>query len=655
MSFSPFDWILLIVLCLFFFGAALWTRRLTRSVSDFLAANRCAGRYLLTLADGAAGFGVVTLVANFEKFYQAGFGAFWWGMLLGPLGSIAALSGWVAYRYRETRAMTMAEFFERRYSRKFRIFAGSLCFISGLLNYGIFPMVTANLLSNLFGFSETFVVFGLDLSTRAAIMIVLLSIAATFTLGGGLITVMVTDFIQSQILFLALLAITLVFVFRFEWPVAAEGLQMAAAGRSMIDPFDQKLVDSFNLFFFCVFGFKIFYNYLGWQGSQGYFAAAKSPHEFRMSRILGEWRGATLYLAVLIVPIGAFVFMLHPMFAEQAAGVKEALGLIKDPQLVKQLTVPTVLAWLLPAGVLGLFTAALIFAAIATDDTQLHSWGSIFVQDILIPIRGRPLSTEAHMLALRLAVVGVAGFAFFWSMVFPLRDYVLMYMLATGTIYLGGSGAVIIGGLYWRRATTAGAYSAMVTGATIGVVGVLAQGFWSYMTFFHQWIPKFPLNGVQIALSSYIVSIVVFVSVSLLTSRELFNLEKLLHRGVYALPEEGDTTPHTAGEGRLVPTWQRRLGINHFFTKGDKAIYFLQMGWVAFWFIACIIGTTLALTIGISADSWLSWWKLVIIISILAGMVTLVWFMIGGIADFRELVRKLMTEKPDARDDGWVK
>ncbi|MFZ4777902.1 MAG: sodium:solute symporter family protein [Terrimicrobiaceae bacterium] len=654
MKFATLDWIVLGGLCLFLLAFAVYAKSLSRSVSDFLAANRCAGRYLLTLADGMAAFGVVSLVANFEKFYAAGFGAFWWGMMLGPLGTIAALSGWVAYRYRETRALTMAEFFERRYSRKFRIFSGSLCLVSGLLNYGIFPMVTANMLVHLFGFPDVFPIFGFDFPTRAAIMIVLLSVAMVLALSGGLITVMITDFIQSQVLFVALLVVAGVVVFRFDWPTLAAGLTAAPPGHSMINPFDQKALDSFNLFFFAVVGFKIFYNYLGWQSGQGYFAAAKSPHEFRMSRILGEWRGAVLYLTLLLVPIAAYVFLHHPSFASEAQVVHSAIATITDEQIRSQMTVPSVLFYLLPTGALGLFAAAMVFASIATDDTAMHSWASIFVQDVLMPLHGKPFPPKTHIRILRWSVFGVAVFAFTWSMVFPLKDYIIMYLLATGTIYLGGSGAVIIGGLYWRRATTAGAWGAMTTGATIGVVAVLAQGFWSQLTFFHQWMPKFPLNGMQIALSAYISSIIVFVTVSLLTSKEPFNLERLLHRGAYADDKDIAAAPKTDLEDAAVPAWQRRFGINRHFTRGDKAIYFLQILWTLFWFTAFLVGTFASLSLGLSLPLWLGWWKFVLGISLAVAVITVVWFMIGGIRDYLDLVHLLKNEKPDASDDGWV-
>ena len=62
---------------------------------------------------------------------------------------------------------------------------------------------------------------------------------------------------------------------------------------------------------------------------------------------------------------------------------------------------------------------------------------------------------------LRLAIVGVAAFAWIFSYYFGQVSYILMFFAITATIYSGGAGSVIIGGLYWKRGTTAGAWAAM--------------------------------------------------------------------------------------------------------------------------------------------------------------------------------------------------
>jgi SSS family solute:Na+ symporter len=192
----------------------------------------------------------------------------------------------------------------------------------------------------------------------------------------------------------------------------------------------------------------------------------------------------------------------------------------------------------------------------------------------------------------------------------------------------------------------------MTTGAIVGLLGVLAQAFWPSLTLFHAAMPEFPLNGVQIALTAYLASITVFVVLSLLTCKEPFDLERLLHRGKYAVSE--DHAPRQVTAARHIPAWMRRLGVNADFSTGDRVIYFAQMGWTAFWLLAFLGGTAAAVTIGLSDPVWLGWWKFVVVLTICVGVLTVFWFLIGGIRDFRDLARRLRAEQPDAANDGWV-
>ena len=57
--------------------------------------------------------------------------------------------------------------------------------------------------------------------------------------------------------------------------------------------------------------------------------------------------------------------------------------------LRNQMRTPLAMAVMLPAGLKGLLCAAMLAAFISTHDTYLHSWGSIFVQDVAIPVRSR--------------------------------------------------------------------------------------------------------------------------------------------------------------------------------------------------------------------------------------------------------------------------
>ncbi len=133
------DWIIVIVplICIFLITRA--TARYNRSVAGFLSAERCAGRYLICNARGEAGHGAISAVAVFQVIYTSGLTLNWWSQLSMTAGLFIALTGFVIYRYRETRVLTLAQFFEVRYSKRFRIFTGFIAFLSGVVNYGIFP------------------------------------------------------------------------------------------------------------------------------------------------------------------------------------------------------------------------------------------------------------------------------------------------------------------------------------------------------------------------------------------------------------------------------------------------------------------------------------------------------------------------------------
>ena len=71
MHMTSVDWLVLAVPVVLVALVALKTRRYTRSVADFMAANRCAGRYLVATAQGEASYGAANIVAQFELFFLA--------------------------------------------------------------------------------------------------------------------------------------------------------------------------------------------------------------------------------------------------------------------------------------------------------------------------------------------------------------------------------------------------------------------------------------------------------------------------------------------------------------------------------------------------------------------------------------------------------
>ena len=94
------------------------TKKYATGVADFLTANCCAGKYILAMGDGMATLGAISFVAFFQLYYEGGFTPIWWESIRLPPYLFVAITGWVIYRFRKTRAMMIGQFFEVRYSRR---------------------------------------------------------------------------------------------------------------------------------------------------------------------------------------------------------------------------------------------------------------------------------------------------------------------------------------------------------------------------------------------------------------------------------------------------------------------------------------------------------------------------------------------------------
>lgn len=640
MNLTWVDWGIVVAVFTFIIGAVVLSKPLMRSVSDFLAAGRTGGRYLISLSQGTASLGAITIVGMFEMNYIAGFCMRWWEMIMAVVVVGISVSGWVLYRFRQTRALTMAQFFEIRYSRNFRIFAGALAFTSGIINFGIFPAVSARFFIYFCGLPKTVDILGLEISTYALVMIVILWVPLYFVFSGGQIAVMITDFIQGILVNGVFIVIVVVLMLKVDWAQIFQALSQAPADASLVNPFRTSSTRDYNFWYFFIGMIGVIYGKLSWQGTQAYNASAKSAHEAKMGDVLANWRGIPQWgLFLVFVPIVAYTFWHGAEFAGAAATVRPVLDGLGSEALRSQLTVPMALTKLLPVGLMGAFAAVMLAAAIGCNDTYLHSWGSIFVQDVLMPIRRRPFASAEHIKVLKLAILGVAIFSFFFSLLFRQSQYIFLFFAITGAIFAGGSGAVIIGGLYWKRGTTAAAWSAMIVGAVLAVGGIVV----------HQLVPGFFINGQMFWGLAMAASSVVYVVVSLLTGgRKTFNMDKMLHRGEYEIKGE-----YAVVEAAPLKGW-KVLGMGREFTPWDKVIYVATYVWTASWVVVFVVGTALNLTREVSTAAWFHFWKIYTLIFLGASIFVLFWFSIGGVIDLKGMIANLRTMTRDHADMGFV-
>lgn len=645
MNLALIDYAICAALLLTLLYFAVKTTRYTNSVTAFLAANRSGGRYIVAIAKEMAGLSVITLVGYFEIGYQIGYTQIWWGLMEGPAMIIMALSGWVIYRFRQTRAMTIAQFLEMRYSRNFRVFAGIVAFVSGIINFGIFPAVEARFFMALCDMPESFVVAGVTVATFPVMMLAMLGIALAFVFLGGLLAIMVTDCIQGIFAFMAFSVLIGWLLWYFGWDRITETLLAQPTSQSLVQPFDIGGEASFNVVFYLIAVVILFYGMLGWQGAAGYNSAPRNAHEAKMANILAGWRFRVLMLITIIVPVCVHVFLEHPDFAASSAGVQSQLASMGEAERNSQ-RAPLVLAAILPAGMLGLTVATMIACFVSTSDTYLHSWGSILIQDIILPFRRKPFSTKQHLRLLRFAILGVAAFVFMFSMMYKPTQYVQMFLALTGAVFVGGAGSAIIGGLYWRRGTTSGAWAAMLTGMTLSGVGIIVKQMEPSAQPIIAFIQGF--TGQVLFFFSIVSSIGMYVAVSLLGPRTDFNMDRLLHRGQYAIAGEqvvGDPKP---------PTVMEKLGFTREFSGRDRIVTYITLSWPLFWTAVFIVFTIYNLVVEVPPGSWMAYWKWWTMFVLAMGVVITIWFSIGAVADIRAMFRDLRTGRINLNDDGRV-
>jgi SSS family solute:Na+ symporter len=618
----------------------IFSRKFMRSVADFLAAGRTAGRYIISIAMGMAMLGAISVVGEFQVFYKSGFCMKWWELAMALAILIVTVSGWVVYRFRQTRALTMAQFLEMRYSRNFRVFAGILAFISGIINFGIFPAVGARFFIYYTGMPLYVPILGIEVSTFVLVMLFLLSIALIFVFTGGQIAVIIADFIQGVFTNAVFVLMILFFFFTLDWSQIFEALIQAqqTPDASLINPFKTSQVDDFNFWYFVIGLVGFVYNFLSWQGTQAYNSSAKSAHEAKMAQVLGNWRNYPRNLFLVFIPVVAIVIMNHADFSHIAEKVNSVLNTVESTEIRTQVQIPLVLRFVLPVGLLGAFAAVMLAAFISTHDTYLHSWGSIFIQDIIMPFRKKPISGQQHISILRYSIIGVAIFVFFFSLIFQQSQNIYLFFAVTGAIFVGGAGAVIIGGLYWKKGTTAAAWSALITGSSIAIIGTVLTTLYE----------DFPVNGQWFWGISMVGASITYVLVSLLGKRSVHNMDKLLHRGKYEVKGEMKIINEVPSKGWKV------LGMGKEFTKGDKFIYIISYAWIVLWTLIFLVGTLYNLTHEVEDSSWLTYWKYNVIIYALVSAAVLIWFTIGGVIDMKAMFKQLTVMKRDEADDGYV-
>ncbi|MCA9742817.1 sodium:solute symporter family protein [candidate division KSB1 bacterium] len=453
-NFTGWDWLIVFLYLSISIIIGMRMRKYIFSMTDYIGAGRAIGTALGVATMTGTEMGLVTVMYSAQKGFTGGFAAFHIALVAGFVTLLVGLSGFIVAKLRELEVLTIPEFYEKRFGRRTRILGGIMLALGGILNMGLFLKVGSIFIVGVTGMSDQ----GWALPT---VMIVLLTLVLIYTVMGGMLSVVITDYIQFVVLSFGLLVAVFFVVASLGWQSLFTNIA-ANMGEAGFNP----LVETAGFGWEYVIWMMITAGLVScaiWPTAVARALAAESPQVVKQQY---KWSSLSFMIRFMIpnfLGISAFVYImtaapdLRELFFPAENGATPMNNLY---------AMPIMLGRVLPAGIIGLISAAMIAAFMSTHDSYLLTWSSVITQDIIAPLRGEKLAPTTRIKLTRIIIVVIGLYILYWGLIYKGRDDIWDYMAVTGAIYFTGALAVLIGGLYWKKASSTGAFLALLSGMT---------------------------------------------------------------------------------------------------------------------------------------------------------------------------------------------
>lgn len=458
-NFSSLDWVIVVGYLMISVVIGLLVNRYAKSMTAYIGAGRSVGTWLGIATMTGTELGLVTVMYNAEAGYKGGFASFHIGLIFGIMVLIIGLTGFIVGPLRREKVLTIPEYYEKRFNRTARILGGVILALAGILNMGVFLSVGSKFLVGITGLNP-------DAMAVPIVMTVLLLIVLVYTVLGGMISVIITDFVQFVVLSVGVVITTLLAIGELGMDTIVSTVET-----HMENGFDPVAADS-------QFGVS----YLTFTVMMGLMTCAVWPT--MVSRALAmesetavkrQYTWSSISFAMrMVIPafwgICAFVFIVHATDPGDSLLADYFLDTSDGADPDSAYAMPVFLGRILPVGLIGIITAAMIAAFMSTHDSYLLCWSSVLVQDVVAPVKGE-MSTKSRIAYTRVFIVLIGIFVWAWGLFYEGDDLIWDYLAATGAMYFTGAAVVLGGGLYWRGASSAGAIAGLICGAS-AVLGV---------------------------------------------------------------------------------------------------------------------------------------------------------------------------------------
>lgn len=414
--------------------AGLYVRKYVSKVDDFLVAGREMDVYLGIASLAATEFGIVTCMYTAQNGYKYGFAGATPGILMALAMLFVGLTGFVIKPLRDSGVMTIPELIEKRFGSNIRWAAGVVIVLGGLLNMGVFLRIGGQFLVQ---------VAGLNVGYLEITMTILLLGVAVYTILGGMLSVLITDFLQFVVMSIGLIAVTILILYTVGWETLVTTVE-THHGAGGFNPFVHPEMG----WQYVVFnGLLNLAAVLTWQTNIARVLAAKDSKTGQRIYTTTSFFFVCRFLIPGIWGIAALAVL--------GTSVSDSLD-----------AMPMFLATAVPVGLMGILIAAMLAADMSTDSSYMLTWASVIYNDILAPFR-KGWSEQRGLLWNRFIVAGIGIFLLLYGLWFKLEGDLWTYLGLTGTIYLASISVLLVAACYWEKANSWGAVASIFVSAAI--------------------------------------------------------------------------------------------------------------------------------------------------------------------------------------------
>jgi solute:Na+ symporter, SSS family len=295
-------------------------------------------------------------------------------------------------------------------------------------------------------------------------MTTLLIAVAIYTILGGMLSVLVTDFLQFVVMSIGLIAVTFLILYKVGWS-GPSGLVTAVSTKCGPGGFNPFVSSDLGWTFVLSNLLMNLAAVLTWQTCIARLLAAKDTKTGRKVYT----STAFFFICRWIIPGVWGIAALASLAAPDMLKLEHIAATMGEKE-TSLFAMPYYLSLVVPSGLMGILVAAMLAADMSTDSSYMLTWGSVIYNDILAPFHKGRWSDKKGILVNRFIVAVIGLFLLFWGLWYKLEGNLWEYLQTTGTIYLSSMSVMLIACCYWKRANDWGAFAAIIFGAACPVL-----------------------------------------------------------------------------------------------------------------------------------------------------------------------------------------